>query len=149
MIYAGRILEDGKTLVSFGFKSGNTVHLVVKKPADTAGEPAAPPAATATPSATPSVGMGGLGTMFGGANPVRTFSLSTRFTLVKASLRSDADTVRARATVLRYFEVYVPPLCPPLALLHGRQMLHSLPRGGSSCLETSRGEKKTTKTHKL
>merc|ERR1719272_1346090 len=53
LIYAGRILDDSKTLSSFGFKSGNTVHLVVKKPsAATAGSPAASPAAAAaTPAA--------------------------------------------------------------------------------------------------
>eukprot|EP00729_Bicosta_minor_P010594 gene10594-7273_t len=65
LIYAGRILENGKTLSSIGFKSGNTVHLVVKNPSA-----AAPATSTPAAAAPPLGGMGGLGAMFGGANPM-------------------------------------------------------------------------------
>jgi len=65
LIYAGRILENGKTLSSIGFKSGNTVHLVVKNPSA-----AAPATSTPAAAAPPRGGMGGLGAMFGGANPM-------------------------------------------------------------------------------
>lgn len=63
--FSGRILENGKTLSSIGFKSGNTVHLVVKNPSA-----AAPATSTPAAAAPPLGGMGGLGAMFGGANPV-------------------------------------------------------------------------------